>query len=200
MMNCCRASPTRRYLAIRLCISSKVAAPFFGPNASHARVAGSRELRRVLDALTIASGASQPRLTEIDGPMFGDPVSIRPRLGQGTFRVLITDTYERRCAVTQERTLPTLEAAHIKPVAEGGRHRLDNGLLLRSDVHRLFDAGYVTVTPGYKFRVSTRIKKEFDNGEEYYSLDGSQIWLPRHVDGRPQREALEWHGDAVFLG
>ena len=160
----------------------------------------SPKLRRILEALAIAFHASEPRLAEIGGPMFGDPVAIRPRLGQGTFRVLITDTYERRCAVTQEKTLPTLEAAHIKPVAEGGRHRLDNGLLLRSDVHRLFDAGYVTVTPNYRFRVSGRIKKEFDNGEEYYALDGAPIWLPRHADSRPQREALEWHADARFIG
>ena len=75
--------------------------------------------------------------------MFGDPTLIRQRLGQGTFRVLVTDTYERRCAITRERTLPTLEAAHILPVGEGGRHRVDNGLLFRSDVHRLFDAGYL---------------------------------------------------------
>jgi putative restriction endonuclease len=158
----------------------------------------SPELRRVLDALALRR--SQPRIAEVDGPMFGDPVAIRPRLGQGTFRVLITDTYERRCAVTRERTLPTLEAAHIKPVAEGGRHRLDNGLLLRSDVHRLFDAGYVTVTPDYKFRVSSRIREEFKNGKEYYALDGAEIWLPPTLESRPQRTALEWHADTVFFG
>jgi putative restriction endonuclease len=160
----------------------------------------SAELRRVLDALGSVSRAVRSRAEEISGPMFGEPIPLRPRLGQGTFRVLITDMYERRCAVTQERTLPTLEAAHIKSVAAGGRHRPDNGLLLRSDVHRLFDSGYVTVTPDYKFRVSTRIRKEFDNGEEYYALDGSQIWLPRDVDRRPQREALEWHADTQFVG
>ena len=43
--------------------------------------------------------------------------------------------------------LPVLEAAHIRPYAHGGEHRVDNGLLLRSDLHTLFDRGYVTVTP-----------------------------------------------------
>jgi putative restriction endonuclease len=174
----------------------------FHPNIVQGKTYDERspELRRVLDALAGASRASSPRLAEIDGPMFGAPISVRPRLGQGTFRVIITDTYERRCAVTQEKTLPTLEAAHIKPVADGGRHRLDNGLLLRSDVHRLFDSGYVTVTPDDKFRVSRRIKQVFDNGEEYYALDGAGIWLPRDEDCRPNRHALQWHADTLFMG
>ncbi len=54
-------------------------------------------------------------------------------------RVLVTDTYERRCAITQEKALPALEAAHIRPVAQDGMHCIGNGLLLRSDIHRLFD-------------------------------------------------------------
>ena len=40
-----------------------------------------------------------------------------------------------------------LEAAHISPYAEGGKHTLSNGLLLRSDLHTLFDLGYLTVEP-----------------------------------------------------
>ena len=51
----------------------------------------------------------------------------------------MTDAYERRCAVTGEKTLPVLEAAHIRPYALLGPHRVNNGLLLRSDLHKLFD-------------------------------------------------------------
>ena len=57
------------------------------------------------------------------GARFGEPHLIRPRLGQGAFRVLVTDIYRRRCAVTQERTLPALEAAHIRPYGDGGDAR-----------------------------------------------------------------------------
>jgi hypothetical protein len=64
------------------------------------------------------------------GAQFGEPQLIRPRLGQGAFRVLVTDIYHRRCAVTQERTLPALEAAHIRPYGEAGEHEPRNGLLL----------------------------------------------------------------------
>jgi putative restriction endonuclease len=49
-----------------------------------------------------------------------------------------------------------LQAAHIRRVREGGTHGVDNGLLLRSDVHTLFDRGYLTVTPAYQLRVSRR--------------------------------------------
>src|SRR2546426_7691741 len=101
----------------------------------------------------------------LDLPMFREGVVRRERLGQGTFRVLITDTYERRCAVTREKALPVLQAAHIRPVAYGGVHRIDNGLLLRSDIHTLFDRGYVTITPRKEFLVSQRLRDDYDNGD-----------------------------------
>ncbi len=131
---------------------------------------------------------------------WGNPVLVRQRLGQGAFRILVTDTYERRCAITQEKALPALEAAHIQPVTREGMHRIDNGLLLRSDIHRLFDTGYVTITPDYKFRASRKLKDDFDNGEEYFQFNGTGIWLPRDSDSRPNREFLEWHSDKVFRG
>jgi putative restriction endonuclease len=130
--------------------------------------------------------------------MWSNPVLVRQRLGQGAFRILVTDTYDRQCAITAEKALPALEAAHIKPVTEEGKHRIDNGLLLRSDIHRLFDAGYVTITPDYKFRASRKLKDDFDNGEVYFRLQGSNIWLPRDDTSRPNREFLEWHSDTVF--
>jgi putative restriction endonuclease len=133
-------------------------------------------------------------------PMFGKPILIRPRLGQGGFRVLITDTYERRCAVTNEKALPVLEAAHVRSVSRGGQHRIDNGLLLRADLHRLFDRGYVTVTPDHRFRVSRKLREDFENGEPYFPLDGQSIWLPSNPESRPRREFLEWHGDTLFKG
>jgi putative restriction endonuclease len=144
---------------------------------------------------------AQPEVVaEAQQEIWGQPALVRPRLGQGSFRVLVTDTYERRCAVTGERALPVLEAAHIRRVADGGQHRIDNGLLLRSDLHRLFDRGYVTVGPDYRVRVSRRLKDEFDNGEIYYPLERREIRLPAAEAGRPRREFLEWHADTVFRG
>lgn len=118
------------------------------------------QARRAAYSAEIAEVSSQ-------APMFGDPIPVRPRLGQGAFRMLVTDIYRRRCAISGEKALPALEAAHIRPVAEGGHHEPSNGLLFRSDIHRLYDRGYVTVTPDYRFRVSSRLKTDFDNGEPY---------------------------------
>lgn len=129
---------------------------------------------------------------------FGEPSLIRPRLGQGAFRLLVTDIYGRRCAITQERTLPALEAAHIRPYGEGGEHEAKNGLLLRRDIHSLFDAGYVTVTPDLNFEVSRRIKEEFDNGRHYYALHGKQIDSPNKPDQKPDTVALAWHNEHRF--
>jgi putative restriction endonuclease len=148
--------------------------------------------------LSRAGDVAQPTLEE-PAAMWGDPVLMRRRLGQGTFRVLITDNYQRRCAVTGEKALPVLDAAHIRPVTEGGQHHLDNGLLLRTDVHRLFDTGYVTVTPDGRFLVSRRLKDDFDNGEPYMPFNGQKIWMPGEPEGQPSREGLEWHSDTVFL-
>lgn len=131
---------------------------------------------------------------------YGDPVLIRPRRGQGAFRLLVTEIYGRRCAITRERTLPALEAAHIRPYAEGGQHIGSNGILMRRDVHSLFDAGYVTVTPNYRFEVSKRIREEFENGRDYYALHGSPVTVPERSELHPDKEALEWHNQKLFLG
>jgi len=117
------------------------------------------------------------------------PAYFRPRLGQGTFRVIVTDAYERRCAITGERTLPVLEAAHIKPCGSGGPHELENGLFLPSDLHTLFDQGYLTVDADQlKVVVSSRIREEFENGRDYYHLRGRAIRLPRESDSLPSHE------------
>jgi putative restriction endonuclease len=140
------------------------------------------------------------QVRESDQPMYGEPVLVRQRLGQGTFRVRIMDLYDRRCAVTGERALPVLDSAHILPISRGGQHRLDNGLLLRSDVHTLFDGGYVTVTPNYEFKVSEALKEKFDDGETYRPFQTRRIWLPDDEWLRPSRELLEWHQTEVFQG
>jgi putative restriction endonuclease len=131
---------------------------------------------------------------------FGSPVLIAPRLGQGTFRIAVTDAYARACAVTKEHSLPALEAAHIQPYGQEGSHAVSNGLLLRSDVHRLFDKGYVTVNSDLRFEVSDRLREDFDNGRSYYPLRGQPISLPEHEQDRPGVEALDWHRQNVFLG
>ena len=150
-------------------------------------------VRRAMPAIP---RVEEPSLTESDGDRerFGEAYLARGRLGQGAYRVLVTDAYQRRCAVTGERTLPVLEAAHIKPYALRGPHQISNGILLRSDLHKLFDLGYVTVTPELHLEVSPRLKAEWENGREYYAYHGKQLSIrPTAASSLPSREFLMWH-------
>lgn len=156
---------------------------------------------RIQEALAMAPSIATSAVSSGPKAGYGSPTLVQPRLGQGAFRVMVTDAYERRCVVTGERTLPVLEAAHIKPFSLVGEHELPNGLLLRSDLHKLFDLGYLTVTPNdLRVRVSRRIHDEFENGHEYYALAGQQIRAPLVAYAAPSNEMLEWHADTVFRG
>jgi putative restriction endonuclease len=147
-----------------------------------------------LVARAVEDAAEQP-------PRFGADYLTRARLGQGAFRVLVTEAYDRRCAITGERTLPVLEAAHIKPYSATGPHLVTNGLLLRSDFHILFDDGYITVTDDLRVRVSGKIREKFENGKEYYQYRDRQLLVtPRAVYERPSPDFLRWHNDERFLG
>lgn len=132
-------------------------------------------------------------------PRFGTPQTILPRLGQGSFRILVTDAYKRTCAMSGSHVLHVLDAAHIKPYTKGGEHAVPNGLLLRQDLHTLFDRGDVTVTPDYSVEVSQRIKEEFNNGKEYYAMHGTRLAVPGAMAFRPDPELLEWHNESVFV-
>lgn len=158
---------------------------------------GARLWAQVLEAR--ASAGAQVRERPEEGPEveFAEML-VQRRLGQGAFKVMVTEAYSRRCAVTGTKTLPALHAAHIRPVSQQGRHSLDNGLLLRSDIHALFDSGYVTVAPDLTFHASPRLKEDFDNGEEYRRLQGTRIIVPTSKPERPSPELLEWHADTVF--
>jgi putative restriction endonuclease len=122
----------------------------------------------------------------------------RFRLGQGTFALSLFDAYESRCVVSGERTRPVLEAAHILPVEKGGGHSLDNGLVLRVDIHKLFDKGYVTVTPKGQFLVSNALKNDWRNGRIYYELHGQRVRDPVRIEYRPAAEFLQWHNDTLY--
>ena len=132
---------------------------------------------------------------------YGKEQKIKPRIGQGAFKILITDAYHRRCAITGEKTLPVLEAAHIKPFSLDGPHEINNGLLLRRDFHTLFDRGYITIDKEFNVEVSRRIKEDFGNGKEYYAHHGSKlIILPGKKEQLPSPHYLEWHNENIYLG
>ncbi|WP_420870703.1 HNH endonuclease [Enhygromyxa salina] len=130
------------------------------------------EARRRGSAEVLSTFAGEPAIR------YGKPVLTRPRQGQGIFRVSVLETYERACGATNERSLPVLDTAHIRPLADGGAHDLDNGLALRVDLHRLFDRGYVTFDRERRLVVSRRLHEEFDNGKTYYEMEGRPLREP----------------------
>lgn len=140
------------------------------------------------------SGFAEPK------PRYGEPTLVTPRLGQGAFRISVTDAYGRTCAVSGGKVLPALDAAHIRPYALGGDHEVSNGLLLRRDIHSVFDAGYVTIDEKHRFVVSDRVKTDFNNGNEYRRLHGSILTPPTAEKSWPAQAALRWHNENIFLG
>lgn len=131
---------------------------------------------------------------------YGTPQLVAPRLGQGAFRVAVIDAYGRACAVTGDHSLPALDAAHIRSYAQEGPHEVRNGILLRADLHRLFDRGYLTITPEQRLEVSRRLREDYSNGRSYYPLNGSAVRVPDAKSERPDIEYLRWHNEQVYLG
>jgi putative restriction endonuclease len=148
----------------------------------------------------LAAEHGQLELPTGDNPRYGSPILVRPRIGQGTFRALVTDAYEKQCAVSREHSLPVLEAAHIQPYASGGQHEVSNGLLLRTDIHRLYDKGFATVSPDGEFLVSDALRDRYKNGRAYYEMQGRRVFVPNEDDARPDRDRLAWHMETRFLG
>lgn len=168
-------------------------------------------LEQVLDALlrqhlslvsdNVADQDDRNSSSAVSGEVFGPPRLARVRVGQAAFKALVQEAYGRRCAVTGNKIVPVLQAAHIRPVTDHGENRVDNGLLLRSDVHALFDRGYLGVHPRKKtLLVSSRLREDWGNGEEFYqrAMSGETIGMPRRRLDRPNTDFLTWHADTVF--
>ncbi|MCK9548461.1 MAG: HNH endonuclease [Sphaerochaeta sp.] len=158
------------------------------------------EGRRLLDGVMERMPRVQPEETsEVPSARYG--YSMAPyRIGQGAFKVMVADAYNRRCAISEERTLPVLEAAHIIPFsAAESSNAVTNGMLLRRDIHTLFDQGYLTISTDYHIEVSPRLKDDYGNGRIYYAYHGLLLPnIPTKVSERPSVEALEWHNERVY--
>ena len=141
-----------------------------------------------------AASSTSPVVNDSSEVRYGAEYLTRARIGQGSFRALVTNAYSRRCAMTGEKTLPVLEAAHIQSCADSGPHSIQNGILLRADLHRLFDRHYITITSDLKIEVSGRIHEEYQNGKEYYKLHGEHLAVqPINTNNLPAKKYIEWH-------
>ncbi len=114
---------------------------------------------------------------------------VQTRQGQQGFRDDLIRTYGARCFVTGCSELATLEAAHIRAVRKKGRHSVRNGMLLRADIHNLFDRGLFVIEEDYVVTLHPRIKKD----PCYRDLDGKDLRAAAHGGPLPGLEALRFH-------
>jgi hypothetical protein len=115
--------------------------------------------------------------------------SIVQRQGQPQFRRSLLDAYGNRCAITGCTEESVLEAAHIRPYRGPWTNHPQNGLLLRTDLHTLFDLGLISVaTETMTLVVSPKLLDV-----TYTALAGRAVSLPARADARPNREALTQH-------
>lgn len=103
------------------------------------------------------------------------------RRGQDAFRRALVQRYGLVCAVTGPAPAEVLEAAHLRPFAVTERHRVEEGLLLRADIHRLFDSGLLTINPS---DLIVRVAPGLSGHLAYRSLDGLPLSVPpgTHLD------------------
>ncbi len=118
---------------------------------------------------------------------------ILQRRGQPRFRNNLLDAYDRTCCVTGCKVIELLEAAHIDPHSDGGGYSTRNGLLLRSDIHTLFDQYLLTIDENFRIRISKKLINS-----EYKKLDMERLTMPR-PSAVPATDALA-RRFAEFIG
>lgn len=115
--------------------------------------------------------------------------SIVRRRGQKAFREKLLTAYNNQCAITDCNAEQALEAAHIYPYKGDDTNQIWNGLILRSDIHTLFDLYLLTIDPEKK---TVCLAPELQN-TSYRELDCKEIRLPNDPKLHPYKEALNWH-------
>ncbi len=114
--------------------------------------------------------------------------ALNQRQGQAKFRQELLDAYNKECAITKTNAGEALEAAHIKPYNGKHTNEVSNGLLLRSDIHTLFDRDLIAIHPKTKeITVSPQLQETI-----YYQLNGTRLSLPTKLELHPNEEALAW--------
>ena len=120
--------------------------------------------------------------------------SIVERRGQPEFRRKLIEAYGARCCVTGYSEKEVLEAAHIFPYLGEQTNHVTNGLLLRADIHTLFDIGLIAIDEDFKVLTSPNLDRT-----EYSALRGQAVSIPEDPAARPSVKALQWHREQTGL-
>ena len=118
----------------------------------------------------------------------GQPQKVRS--GQARFKFALLDAYEARCAVTGSSVEAFLEAAHIIPFSESMDNSVNNGILLRCDIHTLFDRGLLNINGNYLVELSDKFFELYPDDIIYRGLHGQKISLPKKASWHPSLNNL----------
>lgn len=99
--------------------------------------------------------------------------AVRLRRGQASFRESLRKVHGDRCMITGCSVLDVIEAAHIKPFRGAADHHVQNGLLLRADIHTLFDLNLIGIDP----ESLTIVLVERLQNSEYGTLAGVRLQI-----------------------
>jgi len=106
---------------------------------------------------------------------------IADRQGQPAFRTALLDAYDTHCAITDCDAENALEAAHLDPYVNAASNHPSNGLLLRSDIHTLFDLKLLAINPStLKVVLANRLLKT-----SYADLQDQPVSLPQAPNTSP---------------
>ena len=148
---------------------------------------------KAAEAAAVDSGAFDPH--DATDARKKEVAAIVRRRGQPAFRQTLLRVYGGKCAVTGCDFEGTLEAAHISPYAGDHTDHVQNGLLLRADIHTLFDLHHLTIdSKTMKIRLAPALR-----GTAYQVLEGTAVFRPKDKALRPNPEALDMHRKAAGL-
>lgn len=113
------------------------------------------------------------------------------RRGQKKYRETLLKTYQNKCAITACNATEALEAAHIIPVSMDGNHEITNGLLLRADIHTLFDLNLIGIDSEQDYKVI--LSRALANTTYGKELENSHLRLPEAKENYPNKMSLNEH-------
>ncbi|WP_206444886.1 HNH endonuclease [Burkholderia ambifaria] len=157
------------------------------------------------EAVRLNIGLAEQALMEARAHVYGNPLpdfasepeahryvmrAIAMREGQPKFRAALMEAYAGRCAVTGCAVEAILEGAHIRPYAAGGAttNVVNNGMLLRADIHTLFDRGLLWVDCNGHIQLAREL-----HSSEYVIFRGQPVRLPQHECDHPHPSHLTHH-------
>jgi hypothetical protein len=207
----------RKDEVLRTCVELATREPMDPALLSPGATVTNRALQSIIDGVIANGVPGRPPVEPVepvpvmddeprtDADVF-DPIAVRDerdrrlmhiaaRQGQDQFRLALLAAYDSRCAITDFDAVETLEAAHIFPYRGPATNHVTNGLLLRADIHILYDRGAISV---HETTHLVLLKPHLEV-TRYRDLAGRQLRLPRKVDDRPSVPALRSHREWAGL-